>query len=168
MNVLMVIAPQNFRDEELRGPKAALERAGHRVTIASTHAGTCVSTSGRTIEASLALIDAHAEDYAAVVFVGGDGATCFFSDPVAHRLARAVRARGGVVGAICIAPTILARAGLLNGLEATAFPSEKDELLRAGAHFVAQPVAAAGKVFTANGPGSADLFGWRLATALQQ
>ena len=167
MNVLMVIAPQNFRDEELRGPQAALERAGHHVTLASTRAGPCVSTAGRTVEASLAVADARAEDYGAVVFIGGAGASCFFGDRAAHRLARAVRDRGGVVGAICIAPTILARAGLLNGLAATAFPTERDELERAGAHFVAQPVAGAGRVLTANGPGAAELFGWRLGAALE-
>jgi putative intracellular protease/amidase len=71
-----------------------------------------------------------------------------------------------VVGAICIAPTILARAGLLTDLDATAFPTERDELIRGGAHFVADPVVGAGRVFTANGPGSAELFGWRLAAAL--
>lgn len=166
MHVIMVIAPQEFRDEEYRAPMTALEKAGHRVTIASTRAGPCVSSAGRTVDATLELSRAHAADYAAVVFVGGGGASCFFDDAAAHRLAREVRAQGGVVAAICIAPTILARAGVLSELDATSFPSERAELTRAGAHFLDEPVVSAGHVITANGPRAADAFGARLVAAL--
>ncbi|MBL8914558.1 MAG: DJ-1/PfpI family protein [Archangium sp.] len=166
MHVLMVIAPQDFRDEELRVPKTAFELAGRRVTVASTRVGVCVSIAGRTIEVSLALPDTRCEDYAAVVFVGGAGATCLFDDPHAHRIARELYAQGALVTAICIAPTILARAGLLQEVEATAFPSEREELAQAGAKFIEAPVVTAGRVITADGPAASEAFAARILSAL--
>jgi len=70
-HVLMVIAPEVFRDEEYAAPKEVLEASGTRVTTASLYTGTCHGKLGMSAEATVALGDAHATDYDAVVFVGG-------------------------------------------------------------------------------------------------
>lgn len=155
----MVIAPEVFRDEEYEHPKQVLEARGASVVTASRAAGTCHGKLGLTAEATLGIAEAKATDYDAVLFVGGGGAEVFFDDPVAHDLARKTLAAGKVVGAICIAPSILARAGLLAGVRATAFPSQQDDLAAHGAVWTGAPVEVSGPIVTASGPEAARGFG---------
>ena len=164
--VLMVIAPTVFRDEEYAQPKAVLEARGAEVITASRTVGICHGKLGMTAEATVALADANATDYDAVAFVGGGGAETYFDDPDAHRLARAALETGRVVGAICIAPSILARAGLLQDVRATAFASQKDDLIAHGAIWTGVPVEVAGAIVTANGPEAARDFGMEIADTL--
>ena len=165
-HVLMMIAPAVFRDEEYDHPKTVLEGRGARVTTASRSVGPCTGKLGMVAEATVALSDARATDYDAIVFVGGGGAETYFDDPVAHALARDAHDADRVLGAICIAPSILARAGLLRGVRATAFPSQRDDLIAHGAHWSDGPVEVDGAIVTANGPDAARAFGFAVADAL--
>ncbi len=165
-HVLMVIAPTMFRDEEYAHPKAVLEARGANVTTASRSVGPAVGKLGMVADATLALTDARAEDYDAVIFVGGGGAETYFDDPAAHALARSTLESGRVLGAICIAPSILARAGLLDGVRATAFPSQHDDLVAHGALWTGAPVEVDGAIITANGPDAARDFGLAIADSL--
>ena len=157
--VLMLIAPAVFRDEEYAYPKAVLESRGAEVVTASRAAGVCMGKLGMTAHADIALRDADPADYDAVAFVGGAGAQTYFDDPAAHALARAMRASGRIIGAICIAPSVLAHAGLLRGVRATAFPSQREDLTAHGAIWCEGPVEIDGPVVTANGPEAARAFG---------
>jgi protease I len=162
----MVIAPEVFRDEEYAEPKAVLQSRGATVETASTRPGPCRGKLGMTAVASMALADADPADYAAVLFIGGGGAEVFFDDPAAHALAQAAHERGALVGAICIAPSVLARAGLLEDVRVTAFPSRHDDLVAHGALWTGAPVEVDGTLITANGPEAAREFGIAVADAL--
>ncbi|HET6498868.1 MAG TPA: DJ-1/PfpI family protein [Coriobacteriia bacterium] len=165
-SVLMVIAPEGFRDEEYAHPTEVLERRGAHVTTASVRPGMCVGKLGMTVEATLSVTEADALDFDAVIFVGGPGARVYFDDPYAHALARAARVNRRVLAAICIAPSILARAGLLRGWPATAFETQKADLEEHGAIWTGEPVTVSGFVITANGPEAASDFGEAVADAL--
>ncbi len=93
------------------------------MTTASTRPGTCVGKLGMRAVADIAVAEARKSDWDAVVFVGGGGSQVFFDDPDAHALAKTAERGRRVLAAICIAPSTLARAGLLEGRRATAFPS---------------------------------------------
>lgn len=164
--VLMVIAQEMFRDEEYAAPKEVLEARGARVTTASRVAGACHGKLGMTAQATLAVADAAASDHDAVVFIGGGGAEVFFDDPAAHALARDAASHQLVLGAICIAPSILAHAGLLDGVRATAFPSQRDDLIAHGAVWSEGPVEIDGRIVTANGPDAARDFGLAISDLL--
>ena len=164
--VLMVIAPSVFRDEEYAHPKEILEARGVHVTTASTRQGTCTGRFGLKATADIALADVVAEDYDAIAFVGGGGAEVFFDDPQAHALARTALESGRILGAICIAPSTLAHAGLLEGVAVTAFPSQREDLIAHGALWRNEPVVIDGPIITASGPEAARDFGRALAEAL--
>lgn len=164
--VLMVIAPTMFRDEEYALPREILLKAGADVVTASTESGVCTGTLGMKAEATIALAQADPDDYDAILFVGGSGASVFFDDPYAHSLAKHALEDMRVVGAICIAPSILARAGLLDGKRATAFESQEPDLVEHGALWTGEAVTVSGRIITANGPKAAHDFGTAVAHAL--
>lgn len=162
----MVIAPEVFRDEEYAHPKAVLEGLGASVTTASVQPGICRGKLGMTAEATVSVAEAKASEYDAVIFVGGGGAQVFFDDPAAHALARSAHEGGKVVAAICIAPSVLAHAGLMQGMRATAFPSQREDLVAHGAIWTGAAVEVDGAIITANGPDAATDFGRAIADAL--
>lgn len=164
--VLMVIAPQTFRDEEYAHPKEVLEARGAHVVTASTRTGTCTGKLGMSAEATLTVAQADAADYDAVVFIGGAGATVYFDDLHAHELARTAHASGRVTAAICIGPSILAHADLLRGVRATAFQSQHNDLVAHGAVWTGEPVTVDGSLITANGPEAAVSFGEAIANGI--
>ena len=59
--VLMVIAPDKFRDEELFKPKEIIEANGGTVTIASLKARPCTGMMGGTVTPDIEVIDVPVE-----------------------------------------------------------------------------------------------------------
>ena len=161
-HLLLVIAPERFRDEELAAPRRVLEQAGHVVTVASTRPGTATGMLGAKVTVDLIVTAARAADFDALVIVGGAGAPAHLWDHEPLRLlATALHAAGKPVAAICLAPPVLARAGLLAGRHATTFPDRRAllELKRGGASYVDQPVVRDGTIVTGSGPAAAAAFG---------
>lgn len=166
-SVLMIIAKQNFRDEELAEPRSVLEGAGAKVTVASSAIQESVGMLGRVrATPDLTLKEVSVADYDAVIFVGGTGASEYWDDPTAHQIAKDAHGAGKLVCAICIAPVTLARAGLLEGKKATVFSSESGQLKRHGADYTGASVERDGNIITADGPQSATAFGNAVRDAL--
>lgn len=163
---LLVIAQDTFRDEEYARPKEVLERRGAHVVTASIKAGAAIGRFGLAATADVSLADVDPAEYDTAVFVGGGGAEAFFDDPAAHDLAREINRAGKPLAAICIAPSILARAGLLAGVRATAFESREADLREHGAIWTGAPVEIDGLIITAYGPQAAYEFGEAVADAL--
>lgn len=166
-SVLMIIAAKDFRDEELAEPRAVLAEAGAAITIASSATRESVGVLKRTrVTPDLTVDQVDAKAYDAVIFVGGPGASQYWHDETAHRIATEAYEAGKVVGAICIAPATLANAGLLKGKKATAFSSITDQLTKGGANYTGARVQQDGRIVTADGPGSATTFGEAIRDAL--
>jgi protease I len=166
--VLFIIAPKDYRDEECFYTKEEIETRGITAVIASTSPGEKSGMLGGTIKAEIALSEAKPEDYDAVVFVGGTGSSVYFNDPLAHKIAKEAYSAGKIVGAICIAPVILANAGILKGKKATVYPADAgiSALKKAGASYTGKLVEADGRIITGSGPEAAREFGKRIAAAI--
>jgi len=163
--VVMIIASKNFRDEEYQEPRRALEDAGATVTVACSKLAASTGMLGATARPDILTSDVRTADYDAVIFVGGSGASEYFADPTAHAIAREAAA-GKVLGAICIAPSTLANAGVLSGKRATSWESEKGNLTERGATHTGKPVEVDGRIITADGPTSAAAFAEEIIAAL--
>jgi protease I len=154
----MVIAHEGFRDEEYTVPKALFEIDGFQVVTASSQLTPARSKFGESASVDLLLRNIHPAAYEAIVFVGGPGTHEYFDDPTAHQLAKDFLAENKWVAAICIAPVILCRAGILTGKNATVFPSGADELKMAGVHVTGLSVTIDGHMVTGSGPEAAEAF----------
>ena len=167
--VLFVIAPRDFRDEELTAPKTALEAAGARVEVASPQAEAATGMLGASVQPDRVLRDCRSADYDAIVVVGGAGSPAFLWDnPHLHTLLQEARRANKVVAGICLSSAVLARAGVLKGLRATVYVTKDSlaALARGGAHHVPEDVVVDGRVITAKGPEAAPAFGSALVEAL--
>lgn len=164
----MVIAPENFRDEELFHTKEELERAGAETTITSSKTGEVRGILGARVTPDLKLDQVKVDDYDAVVFVGGSGSAVYFNDKRAISIAKAAFDKEKILCAICIAPVILANAGVLKGKRATAFPDDSVPTIKdKGATYTGESVEVDGKIITANGPAAAREFGRTIAKTLK-
>jgi protease I len=166
--VVLIIAHEGFRDEEYTEPHAVLEDQGFQVTVASSSLETATGMLGATVQPDILVSDIVVSDYAAIVFVGGPGAAEYWDDPTAHRIAQEAVAQGKVLAAICIAPVTLARAGVLQGKQATVFESATGEVEAGGATCTGESVVRDGLIITANGPSAARQFGETIAAALEE
>ena len=156
----LIIAFRDFRDEEYFIPKEILEKNGVETTTVSYSLGQALGVLGGEAEIDLLISDLKVRDFDAVVFVGGSGAAHYFQDPHAHRVALQTVLENKVLGAICIAPTILARSGALKGKKATVWFLNLDKscveiLKKEGVVYCPESVVVDGHIVTAAGPEAA-------------
>jgi len=164
---VFIIAAQNFQDDEFTQPRSILKINGISVTVASTTLKEVIGMNGVKVMPDMLLKDVKAADFDAIVFIGGSGAVQYIDDPVAHKLAKDAVAKKKIVGAICLAPMILAKAGVLKDKKATVYPSEADNLKACSVDYTAKPVQIDGNIVTADGPKSAASFGRALVMLLK-
>jgi protease I len=167
--ILMVIAPEQFRDEELFVPKSVFEREGAAVTVASTRVGEAKGMLGGKEKTSHIVSAAKADDYAAVVVVGGMGSPQFlWHDAPLRALLQEAHSQSKVLAAICLSGAVLANAGVLRGRRATvwAMPESLKALSDGKAQYVEEPVVHDGRIITANGPEAAQAFAEQIVSEL--
>ena len=168
-NVLMVVAPKDFEDVEFYAPKTLLEVNGANVTVAST-VSTALGLNGTTYNTDIMISNAKATDYDAIVIVGGTGViSSLWDDKDLRNLIKDADKEKKMIAAICAAPPILARAGLLKNKKATMFPWSDGikELTKNGANYVDQEVVVSGNIVTGRNPDASVAFGLKLCEELK-
>jgi protease I len=164
----MIIPPERFRDEELFDTKEELEKIGHKTTIASTHLGLCPGSRGRSVKSELDISKLNTNNFDAVVFVGGGGSKLLFNNENAINIAKDLYEHGKIVAAICLAPVILANAGLLKGRNATVAGTEARTIESKGAKYIEPGIVTDGNIVTANAPKKSRLFGQTIGLLLKE
>ena len=164
---IMIIAQENFRDEELLETKKVLEDGKVEVKVAAPKLEKTTGKLGAVVTPDLTIDKIELKDLDALIFVGGPGAADYFDDKVILKMAKDAYEKGKIVAAICIAPSILANAGILKGVRSTAFPSEEHNLREKEAEYTGNVVETSGKIITGRGPEAAKEFGQRIIEALK-
>jgi protease I len=164
--ILIIVANQDFRDEELFKPKKIFEDNGATVTLAGISTGTAKGMLGGMVRVDSPIAKITADPFDAVVFVGGAGSTVYYDNLEAHRIAKEASRKGKVLGAICLASGTLAKAGLLQGKRATSFAAASKVLKAEGANFTGRMLEVDGKIITGSGPEAATEFGNAIKDAL--
>jgi 4-methyl-5(b-hydroxyethyl)-thiazole monophosphate biosynthesis len=144
-----------------------LRRAGIEVTVAGLTPGPVRASRGTVLVPDVPLEEALETPWDMVVLPGGlPGADHLEDDPRILDLLRRQAGAERYVAAICAAPKVLARAGLLEGREATAFPGILESVPESGVCLHPDPVVVDGKVVSSRGPGTALDFALRLVEIL--
>lgn len=158
----MVVSQNLFRDEELNHPKDFLEKKGFKVYIAAEKKAEAVGMFGTKVLADYSLQEAASLKFDSLLIVGGSGAPDYlWGNQTLIAIANSYHAIGKPVGAICLAPVVLAQAGLLKGAEATVYKTEESmaQFEKHGVKMVYKDVVVSGLIVTANGPAAARSFG---------
>ena len=143
-----------------------LRRAGVTVTMAAiTEEETVRSSHGVCVGMDAVLGEVDLLSYDAIILPGGMPGTLHLGESDAVRKAvLAMHEAGKIVAAICAAPGVLGRYGLLQGKRACSFPDHEVNLT--GAEVSREPVVTDGNIVTSRGLGTAMEFGLKLLELL--
>ena len=112
--IVMVVAPKDFTDQEYADPRAVFEKMGADVRVACTSKEAAISHNGTRLRVDQATGEIRLDQFDAIVIVGGTGALTYLMDDEALRNIIVAASRSGkIVAAICVAPAVLAHAGVL-------------------------------------------------------
>ena len=160
----MVLAHRDFRDEEYFIPRNIFQSNGFTIVTVSNSNEKAVGMFGGEAKVDLIIANLNPQDFDAVLFIGGSGSVNYLDNLDFHNTARKTLESNKVLGAICFAPAILAKAGVLKGKKATVWSDTMNKkavriLQENGAIYQNEPVVVDGKIITANGPVAAEKFG---------
>ncbi len=159
VRVAMVIAPGDFRDEELKYPYKYLKKAGADIVLACTTKEKVKGMLGTVVKPEMRVGSLKVKDLDGVIFVGGSGTKTYFDNKRVLKFARDAYKAETLIGAICLAPGILAKADLLEGKRVTCYDSISGMVEQAGARYISEKTVQDGRIITGSGPEAAEKFG---------
>ncbi len=156
MNILLPLA-EGFEEVEAITIIDVLRRAGLALTTASLTDDNMVAGSHNVVvQADALLKDLQPDCFDVIVLPGGGvGTDNLMKDSRIIETIQRFNSQEKYVCAICAAPTVLAAAGVLEGLKATCYPTCSEVL---GTSYAEAPVIVDNNIITSQGPGTAMLF----------
>ena len=170
---ILIMATDGFEESELFGPRKILLAKGARVTLASPTRNpiqaTVLDDPGKTIRPDLAIADARADDYDALLLPGGViNPDALRTNAAAIALIKAFVAAAKPVAAICHGPWLLVEADVVRGRRVACWPSIATDLRNAGAEVVDEPAVTDGCFVTSRNPDDVPAFSAALITAIER
>lgn len=155
-----------FEEVEAIAPIDMLRRAGVEVTTVGIGKRLIMGRHNIPVTADIEDSEFSAdENLEAVILPGGmPGTLNLDASQVVHDALDYAEEHGKLICAICAAPSVLGKKGLLSGREAIAYPGFEKELK--GAVISKKHVVRDGNVITAKGAGVAVKFGLEIVAAL--
>ncbi len=145
-----------------------LRRADVNVVVAGLKDGPVEASRKVKILPDTTLDEALSRSYDMIVLPGGlPGADNLNNDPRIQNLLKTMHQKGAYVAAICAAPAILGKAGLLSGKKATSYPGFLDKMNLPDVQYTGAAVECDGNVITSKGPGTAMDFALQLIEILR-
>jgi len=164
--MVYVFLADGFEEIEALAPVDFLRRAGITVKTASLKGKSAIGAHNIEVTVDINIDDVTLnDDVEAIILPGGmPGSQNLYESEKVHKAIDFAIANNKLVCAICAAPFILGRKGLLNGKNATCFPGFEKELIGAITHN--EGVVKDGNIITAQGAGVAWEFAEKIASAL--
>jgi protease I len=160
---ILIMSADGFEQSELMHPLENLKKAGATVHVATPDGqsvkGWDTDNWGKSVNADLKIADVNHDDYDALVLPGGQiNPDLLRVREDAVDLVRAFVSGGKTVAAICHAPWLLIEAGVINGRDATSYPSIKTDMKNAGAVWTDAEVVVSNGIITSRNPGDLEAF----------
>ena len=154
---IAILASNGFEQSELMDPRESLKTAGYTVDVVSPEAGSIRGWKGKdwgdSVAVDVALADADAKDYDALVLPGGViNPDKLRMDPAALDFIRAFADDDKVIAAICHAPWLLVETGIAKDRDVTSWPSVRTDLENAGGRWRDEAVVEDGNLITSRKP----------------
>lgn len=165
--MIYVFLADGFEEIEALAPVDFLLRMGVQVKTVGVSGKFCRGTHGINVEADILPEDVELDgSLEGIILPGGmPGAKNLNNSADVQKAIDYCLENGKIIGAICAAPFILGRKGILKSKNATCFPGFEDELV--GANVLEEGVMTDGSIVTARGAGVAWEFGAAVGTLLK-
>ena len=164
--MVYVLLADGFEEIEALFTPDVLRRGGVEVLTVGVGGKNIRGAHGITVVADITIEEASGTPEMLVLPGGMPGSSNLDASDAVDALIRRTKAAGGHLAAICAAPFVLSRRGLLQGLRATCFPGFENELIGA-IHAKDARVVTDGGVTTAIGMGAAGEFAVELLSILK-
>ena len=148
---VLILAEDNFRDEELFYPLYRMREAGFNAVVAARQREVR-GKFGMPVKADRKLSDCRAEDFDAVIIPGGYAPDKLRTYEEVLDLVRKMDESGKIVAAICHAGWVIASAGIVRGKQVTSYVAIKDDMTNAGAKWSDSEVVVDGNLITSRKP----------------
>ncbi|MDD6215009.1 MAG: DJ-1/PfpI family protein [Firmicutes bacterium] len=158
--MIYVLLADGFEDIEALEPVDILRRAEIPVKTVGVESKTVVASHKTSVNADITIDEVEKDDMTMLVLPGGMGHKHLDESEKVEELISYAAGNGIYIAAICAAPSILGKRGLLNGKKYTCFPGY-EKLITGGIHSDDKAVLD-GKFLTAKGAGSASEFGFKM------
>ena len=166
--MIYMFLAEGFEEVEALAPLDLLRRAGADVKTVAVGTDKLVVEGAHNIEISADLYEKDVildSSIEMIILPGGmPGTLNLDASSTVHSAIDYMVKNNGYIAAICAAPSILGKRGLLSGKEATCYPGFEDKL--EGAKISGNRVVKDGKIITAAGMGVAVEFGLELVATL--
>ena len=150
--MILVLLANGFEEIEALTPVDMLRRAGLEVKTVGIGVKTAVGSHGIPVTCDLLPEEVELSKVECAIFPGGmPGSLNLDASAFTDKVIEAVKNSGGRLAAICAAPLVLGRRGLLKNKRATCYPGFEGELI--GATVTEEGVVTDGNVTTAKGMG---------------
>ena len=164
MKRLLAVVADGFEETELIAVVDCMRRLNVDVCIAGLNSLELKGAHNIAMTADALLDDLKCEDFDGIFLPGGlPGATTLYDSIAVGCWVAEMNRAGKVVSAICAAPIVLAKAGLLEKRRFTMYPGF-DSYLN-GVQYSANPAELDGNIVTGKGPGAVYAFAKCLAEA---
>lgn len=163
--IYVFLAP-GFEETEAITPIDMLIRAGKKVVTAAVGDDITVKGShGISFVCDIMAADCTTDGLEGVILPGGmPGTKNLAADQMVRRMVMFAYESGMLTAAICAAPSVLGRMGILEERKAVCYPGFEDQL--AGAEVLDVPAVTDENVITARGAGAALEFSYEIITFL--
>ena len=164
--VYILLAP-GFEEMEALVPADLLRRAGVEVALVSLDGELVPGGHNIAVKADCTLSEVKLEGMEAVTLPGGGvGVANLGSDPRVEELVKQAAQQGKRLAAICAAPSLLSKWGLLAGKRAVCYPTWKDKIADA-CYLPEEKLAVDGSTITGQAAGASFEFGLKLIEVLR-
>ena len=163
--MLYMFLAEGFEETEALCPLDILRRAGISVRTVGIGGKQIKGAHGITVLADMTEKEFNGDCLSGIILPGGmPGTLNLDASPVVEDAIYEAYNGGHLVCAICAAPSVLGKRGLLNGVKAVCFPGFEDKLQ--GAVHTENRVEHDGNFITAVGMGAAYEFGLEIVSAV--
>ena len=168
MGKVLILLAEGFEEIEALGTADILRRMGVEVVLAAMDKESVSGSHNITVTADDMFDKLDKTEFAAVVLPGGlPGSLNLYNDDRVIDILHEFAAENKVTAAICAAPMVLDKAGLLENRKFTMYPAEGlYKYLRDNKRPQSDMFVADGKVITGKGPGATAYFAAAIASAL--
>mgnify|MGYP001306348052 FL=1 len=162
---VLVILANGFEDIEAMTIIDILRRGDIEVTVAGLDSLEITSAHNMTLSVTETLANNLDKIFDAVILPGGEPGTTHLENSVdVEAIIKRHDSQGKLIAAICAAPRILDKIGIVSGKKATSYPAFKEVMT--SCNYSEEPVVVDENIITSRGPATAHQFAFAIVEIL--